>query len=337
MAKQEIFGIIGNPLVHSLSPVMHNAAYREMGIDGSYEPFETDDLRTTIHMIRDRNIRGVSVTLPFKESVLPLMDDLESDAVRIGSVNTITNREGRLLGSNTDWRGLISDLRGRFAIRGKTIAVLGAGGAARAAAYAVQMEGGNPVIVNRTSARGERVARDFGCAFHPLSEITNLRASGMINTTSVGMMPHEDQSPVPAHTLGRFRWVMDIVYNPQSTRLLREARERGCETVNGIGMFVNQGAEQIRLWTGMAAPRELMRGVVEEALRGGGRRTEGGDQRTEIRGQRSEDGGRSRREEDRGLRSEIRGRRSEVRGRRGERLSAKGIRAVEGFGGTSSE
>ncbi|RJR47008.1 MAG: shikimate dehydrogenase [Desulfobacteraceae bacterium] len=282
MATQEIFGIIGNPLAHSLSPLMHNAAYKEMGVDGYYAPFETDDLRKTINMIRERNVRGVSVTLPFKESVLPLMDDLESDAVRIGSVNTITNRNGRLLGSNTDWKGLIQDLRGRFQIRGKTIAVLGAGGAARAALYAVLLEGGNPVVVNRTPVRGEKLAGDFGCAFHPLSEIAELRASGLINTTSVGMMPHEGQSPVPACTLGRFRWVMDIVYNPQRTKLLEKAGERGCETVNGIGMFVNQGAEQIRLWTGRAAPRELMREVVEEALGARGRRTEVGGRRAEV-------------------------------------------------------
>ncbi|PKN25297.1 MAG: shikimate dehydrogenase [Deltaproteobacteria bacterium HGW-Deltaproteobacteria-21] len=277
MADQAIFGIIGNPLAHSLSPVMHNAAYREMGFNGHYLTFETGNLRDIIDMIRERNISGVSVTLPFKEEVLDLMDDLDSNALRIGSVNTVTNRNGRLLGSNTDWLGLIQDIRDRFEIRGKTVAVLGAGGAARAAVYAIHLEGGSPVVVNRTAARGENLATEFGCAFLPLSEIGVVDASGLINTTPVGMMPHEDESPVPARALRRFGWVMDIVYNPPFTRLLKEAREKGCKTVDGIGMFVNQGAEQIRLWTGKKAPRGLMRRVVEEELR----------QRSEVRHQRS--------------------------------------------------
>lgn len=265
-AAQETFGILGNPLGHSLSPVMHNAAYRAMGFNGHYAAFETDNLRETVAMIRERSTRGVSVTLPFKEAVLPMMDDLDIDALRIGSVNTVTNTNGRLLGSNTDWTGLVQDLRGRFEIRERTIAVLGAGGAARAAVYAIQQEGGVPVVVNRTKARGEALAGQFGCAFLPLSEIATLRGAGLINTTSVGMMPREDESPVPAPALCRFMWAVDIVYNPPVTRLLREAREQGCETANGIGMFVNQGAEQIRIWTGKEAPRGLMRRVVEEEL-----------------------------------------------------------------------
>jgi shikimate dehydrogenase len=266
------YAIIGNPLGHSLSPLMHNTAYRAMGMNASYEALETPDLQEAIATIRERDVRGVSVTIPFKESVLAHLDEVDPDALRIGSVNTLTSRNGRLLGSNTDWPGLRRDLRGRWEIRGNTVAILGAGGAARAAVYAIQQEGGMPVIVNRTGSRGETLAEQFGCASLPLSEIGSLRAAGLINTTSVGMMPRADESPVPARLLSRFRWVADIVYNPPLTRLLAEASTAGCETITGIGMFVNQGAEQIRIWTGRPPPRQLMRRVVEEALKNGSQR-----------------------------------------------------------------
>jgi shikimate dehydrogenase len=262
----EIYGVIGNPLGHTLSPVMHNAAYRAMGLNALYLSFETENLEEALGLIRKRNIRGVSVTLPFKESVLQLLDEVDPDALHIGSVNTVTNEDGRLRGSNTDWTGLSLDLRGRLEIRRKTIAVLGAGGAARAVVYALQQEGGLPVVANRTAARAEAVAGQFGCGFLPLSEIGSLGAEGLINTTSVGMMPKMDESPVPARVLHCFRWVADIIYNPPVTMLLREAGSAGCRTINGIGMFVNQGAEQIRIWTGKGAPRELMRKVVLDKL-----------------------------------------------------------------------
>lgn len=274
----EIYGVIGNPLGHSLSPVMHNEAYRAMGLRAHYQTFETEDLEKIIGMVRECEIRGVSVTLPFKEAVLPLLDEVDPDALHIGSVNTVINNGGRLQGSNTDWTGLSRDLRGRVEIRGKTIAIIGAGGAARAAVYAIQKEGGIPVVVNRTQPRGEALARKFGCSFLPLSEIGSLRAAGLVNTTSVGMMPHVDESPVPPQVLYRFRWVADIVYNPPVTMLLREAVSARCETIDGVGMFVNQGAEQIRIWTGKTAPRELMRRVVEGAL-SQSRRSEIGCQR----------------------------------------------------------
>ncbi len=185
-----------------------------------------------------------------------------------GAVNTITNEGGRLRGSNTDWAGLAEDLQDRFPIAGHEIAVIGAGGAARAAVFAVKRIGGVPIIANRTSARGEIMAREFGCDFLPLSDIDSLNAAGLVNTTPVGMIPHVDQSPVKAEILHRFLWVADIVYHPLFTRLLREAGEAGCEPLSGLGMFVNQGAEQIRIWTGRAAPRELMRKVVLEKLEG---------------------------------------------------------------------
>lgn len=266
--KTEIYGLIGSPLAHSLSPLMHNAAYRAMGLNAHYTLFETRNLAETAKMIRDRGIMGVSVTLPFKQAVLPFLDELDNEAAQIGAVNTITNRGGQLTGSNTDWLGLLEDLRGRFEISGREVAVIGAGGAARAALYGVLRHGGVPVVVNRTVSKGEDLAREFGCRFLPLSEIRSLDGAGLINTTPVGMTPRVDETPVSRDGLHRFRWVADVIYTPLVTRLLREADGAGCETCNGLGMFVNQGAEQIRIWTGKTAPKELMRKVVTERLSG---------------------------------------------------------------------
>jgi shikimate dehydrogenase len=240
-----------------------------MGLHAEYRAFETGDIRRSVRMIRDKGIRGVSVTLPYKQSVIPLLDELDPEASRIGAVNTITSEGGRLRGSNTDWRGLAHEMRGRFELKGQRIAVIGAGGAARAAIYAVGSEGGLPVILCRDTTKGESLGRELGCEFVPLSDIGSVSAPGLINTTPLGMAPHTGESPVEARLLGRFDWVVDIIYNPQVTRLLEDARGKGCRTLNGIGMLVNQGAEQIRIWTGKEAPRELMREVVTERLRNG--------------------------------------------------------------------
>ena len=152
-------------------------------------------------------------------------------------------------------------------IRGKTFAILGAGGAARAAVYGILKKGGNPVIVNRTLERGEEMARKFGCPFYPLSEIEKVKADCLINTTSVGMAPDSEKTPVGRESLVNFRWVMDIIYNPLKTRLLRDAEKAGCIALPGIGMFVHQGAEQIKIWTGIDPPRAFMRKIVLEKLR----------------------------------------------------------------------
>jgi shikimate dehydrogenase len=262
----EIFGIVGNPLGHSLSPLMHEAAYKAMGMAARFELFETYDLTRTLKAIRERGIRGVSVTLPYKREIIPLLDECDEDASRIGAVNTVTNESGRLRGSNTDWSGLAEDLRVRVDLSGREVAILGAGGAARAALYAVMRLGGRPVIVNRTCLLGKGLAAELGCGFIPLADIGACTADGLIQTTPVGMWPRVDASPVSAGVLHRFRWVAECIYNPPRTRLLREAEKEGCETFDGVGMFVNQGAEQIRIWTGRQAPRDLMRRVVLERL-----------------------------------------------------------------------
>lgn len=263
-----IYAVFGNPVGHSLSPIMHNAAFKRMKIDAHYVPFCVKNVEDAVRGIRGLDIRGVSVTIPFKTTVMPYLDEVDESSLRIGAVNTILNDgNGRLKGFNTDWIGLNRDLEESLEIRGKTFAILGAGGAARAAVFGILKEGGIPVIFNRTTETGEGVAREFGCPFYSLSEIEKIKADCLINTTSVGMAPDIEKSPLMKESLINFRWVVDIIYNPLKTKLLREAEEAGCTVLDGVGMFVHQGAEQTKIWMGMEPPRALMRGVVLESLK----------------------------------------------------------------------
>lgn len=264
----EIFALFGNPVGHSLSPLMHNATFTEMKVDAHYVPFCVENLEDAVRGVRGLNIRGVSVTIPFKTAVMPYLDAVDESAIRIGAVNTILNdNNGSLKGYNTDWLGLIRDLEQSLEIRGKTFAILGAGGAARAAVFGLLKEGGIPIIVNRTIEKGQKMAREFGCQFYALSEIAKIEADCLINTTPVGMAPDREKSPLRREILVNFRWVMDIIYNPLETKLLRDAKESGCSVLTGVGMFVHQGAEQIRIWTGMEPPRRFMKGIVLERLK----------------------------------------------------------------------
>ena len=261
-----IFALFGNPVGHSLSPLMHQTAYREMKINAVYVPFCVRILEEAIRGIRGMGIRGVSVTLPFKSEVIRHLDELEESAGRIGAVNTIVNEGGRLHGYNTDWRGFVRDLKECLPIQGKTFGILGAGGAARAIIFGILSEGGRPLVLNRTAAKGKILAKEFGCSFWPLSKIGRLEADCLINTTSVGMAPQVGKSPLDERTLGKFSWVVDIIYNPLETKLLKDARKAGCQTRSGLGMFVHQGAEQVRLWTGAEPPVELMKRTVRQML-----------------------------------------------------------------------
>lgn len=266
--SSEIFALFGNPVGHSLSPLMHNATFKKMKIDAHYVPFCVKHLEDAVRGIRGMDIRGVSITIPFKTAVMSYLDEVDESSLRIGAVNTLLNDDkGRLKGYNTDWIGLIRDLKESLEIGGKTFAILGAGGAARAAVFGILKEGGIPVIVNRTIEKGQEMAHEFGCPFYPFSEIEKIEADCLINTTPVGMAPDREKSPVGRGSLVNFRWVMDIIYNPLKTRLLKDAVEAGCNALSGVGMFVHQGAEQIRIWMGVEPPRAFMKGIVLEKLK----------------------------------------------------------------------
>ncbi len=265
-SQGKIFAVFGNPIVHSLSPLMHQAALDRMNLKARYVPFCVEDIKKAVEGIRDLAIQGVSVTMPFKTEVMKYLDEVEDNALRIGAVNTIWNHQGRLKGYNTDWLGFVLSLKEDLEIRGKRFAVLGAGGAARGVIYGLIQEGGLPIILNRTLSKAEALGEEFGCLFFPLSEKKKIEADCLINTTSLGMAPNHGVSPFPQGLLKRFSWVVDIIYNPLQTKLLKEAEEAGARIISGLGMFVHQGAEQLKIWTGLEPPRDYMRAVVEAEL-----------------------------------------------------------------------
>jgi shikimate dehydrogenase len=194
------------------------------------------------------------------------LDDINDDALKVGAVNTIINNNGRLTGFNTDWLGLLLTLRKAMTIEGKTFVIIGAGGTARAAVYAVRKEGGFPIIVNRTMEKGKLLSAKLNCPFHALADVGKIKADCLINTTPVGMYPYSEKSPVEPDALAGYQYVMDVIYNPFKTKLLTDAEKQGCHIFPGLDMFVHQAAEQIRLWTGKEPSRPLMKKVVLERL-----------------------------------------------------------------------
>lgn len=258
-----LYGIIGNPVSHSLSPAMHNAAFAELGENRVYLPFPLQDLEAGIVGLKALGVKGVSVTIPYKEAVIPLLDEIEDVAGQIGAVNTIdildVGGKKRLYGSNTDWLGANRALSEKMSLQGAQVVLLGAGGSARAIGFGVQQQGAQLVLCSRTESRGRALAADLGCLWHPLDDAESLHGDVLVNATSVGMQPDIQVSPVSNDILPRFQVVMDIVYAPLTTRLLREAKAAGCQVINGLEMLLYQGVAQFELWTGKTAPVELMR------------------------------------------------------------------------------
>ncbi len=265
-ADTSLFGLIGNPVAHSLSPVMHNQAFAATGTNGVYLAFPVTDPAAAVKGIRALNFKGVSVTLPHKVAVIEHLDEIDAMAERIGAVNTIVNNSGKLSGYNTDCQGAIDALLTRTTIEGKSVAVIGAGGAARAVGFGLAAAGGRVTILNRTRTTGEHLAADLQADFLPLTECQTGHYEILINTTPLGMHPDIDATPIAEKVLGKEMVVMDIVYNPLMTRFLKEAAARGCVAINGVDMFVFQGAHQFELWTGQTAPVDVMRQAVLKAL-----------------------------------------------------------------------
>lgn len=263
----DLYGIVGFPLGHSLSPGMHNTAFRAVGLNAVYLAFETREINDCLRGMRALGIKGLSVTLPHKSAVIPLLDKVEDRAKRIGAVNTIVNSNGRLKGYNTDAVGALRSLQGVVDLPKRRCLIVGAGGAARAIAFMLKELDCELIIANRSKERGEELAASLGCPFVPLDEIKDIKTDLIIQTTSVGMHPDIDQCPVPENLLRKGTTVMDIIYNPLETKLLKLAKKNGCRTISGLGMFIYQGAEQFRLWTGLEAPVEVMTRAVKRALK----------------------------------------------------------------------
>jgi shikimate dehydrogenase len=254
----KIFGILGRPVAHSLSPVMHNAAFRHLGINAVYVAFPVTDLASAVSGLRGLAIGGASVTIPFKEEIIPLIDELDPRAAEIGAVNTLVNRDGRLIGSNTDWLGAVTALTAKISLKGRHVLILGAGGASRAIAYGIIQAGGRVSLTDVDQARAAALVKDLGGEAIPLNTVGDSPATILVNATPMGMTPDLDGIPIDPDLLGRFEVVMDIVYQPLTTRLLREAKGHGCAVIDGLQMLIHQGAAQFELWIGMTAPLEVM-------------------------------------------------------------------------------
>lgn len=260
-ASTDLYCVLGNPVSHSKSPLVHNLSFDDNGIDGVYLAFEPESIEAAVNAIRALNIKGASITIPFKEDIIKYLDWIDPLAKSIGAVNTVVNHEGRLSGFNTDCNAAVAPLLSH-GIKGKTICIVGAGGAARAAAFGIEKEGGRIVIVNRDRDRGENLARDLKGSFIPFEEMETIEADVVINATSLGMDPHIKTLSFTEKNLYPGMVVMDMVYTPLETRLLMVAKEKGCTIIDGLSMFVSQAAAQFELWTGIAPNTQKMRQAV---------------------------------------------------------------------------
>ena len=245
-----LYGIIGNPVQHSLSPIIHNAAFRRIGLNAVYLAFEVNNLEKAMMGIRELDIRGVSVTIPFKTEVIPFLDGVDEVAWKIKAVNTIVKESGRMIGHNTDLHGALDALEEKGDLKDKRVILLGAGGAARAIGFGLKKKGCQVILFNRSQNRAQILAEELGCVYHPLSCLEEMNGDILINATSVGMCPLDGEILIPKEILKKRMVVMDIVYRPLQTKLLQEAEERGCLTINGLEMLARQGAAQVEIWTG---------------------------------------------------------------------------------------
>ena len=275
-------GLIGFGLKHSISPQFQQAAFDYLGLDIRYEVWETnkDDLSKVVEGMRDASKLGANVTIPHKEAVLSLLDDVDNDARRIGAVNTIVNRGGKLIGYNTDASGFMRALRddGAFSPRNKRAVLLGAGGAARAVGFALVDAGVRSLIIlNRSVERGRALAWDLKVSDTEVVALSwkdgnTLTALGecdlLVNCTSVGMKDSsgEGKSPLGIGLIPKRALVYDVVYNPLETPLLAAAKKAGARTLGGLPMLVYQGAASFELWTGKSAPIDIMMRVAKRAL-----------------------------------------------------------------------
>lgn len=277
--------LIGHPVAHSFSPRMHNAAIAALGLDLCYTAFDVapEHVQSAVQGMRALGILGMNVTIPHKQAVIPFLDELSDEAEAVGAVNTIWNCDGKLRGFNTDVYGILTALKSTAGLAPLPAhaAVLGASGAARAVVYALASapEVQSVVVFNRTEARAVLLAEEMAAATgtsvvaHPLTAEAlrdELPKCGLlVNTTSVGMHPNTDASPLPdPSVLHPDMVVYDAVFNPSETTLMRQALSVGCRAYNGLDMLLYQGARSFEIWTGMPAPVDVMRRALYEASAG---------------------------------------------------------------------
>lgn len=280
-AKTKMFAVIGDPIEHSISPEMHNAVFDKLGMNCTYVAFNvmSEDLGDAIKGFKAMGFGGVNVTIPHKLAVMDSIDDLSEEARIIGAVNTLEFKDNKIIGHNTDGIGALSALmEGGADPKGKRVVLLGSGGAARAIAVTIAVRGEieSLTILGVVEDELKKLVDDITKATSAnvkgqmMTDETKAEAIKeadiLIHATPIGMHPKVDDTLVPSDLFMSEIAVMDIVYNPQRTRLLKEAEKAGCNTIEGIGMFVGQGAEAERIWLGIDPPVDIMRRVVLESL-----------------------------------------------------------------------
>ena len=277
--KTRVCAIIGDPVEHSLSPVMHNAAFKELGLNLVYVAFTvtTKELKDAILGARRLGLRGLNVTMPHKNAAMNYLDEVDATAKAIGAVNTILSNQGKLIGYNTDGNGAMIALQENGVYpEEKKLVLLGAGGAAKAIAYHAAQDGAELVILNRTSEKAKKLAdvlcKSFGNKIKSGMLTSDVlkdeleTADILVNATSVGMHPDVNISPVPSSLLRRDLCVIDIVYNPLETMLVADAKSAGAKVVSGLEMLIYQGAVAFEIWTNCPAPVEVMRNAALNEL-----------------------------------------------------------------------
>lgn len=268
-AKSSLCLIIGDPVSHSLSPAMHNAAYAAVDI-----PFvmaaghvKAENLKDAIRGMSALNIKGLAVTMPHKVSIVELLDEVDPVAQKIGAVNTVINKDGHLIGHNTDWLGILRPLERETSLQGKSVAILGAGGAAQAAIYACMSAGATVTIFNRSVEKAKALTAAFGPPVLPLDDARDLSAYDIIiNTTSVGMGASHGESPIPGSSITKRHIVFETIYAPATTKLLELSQAVGARTIPGSAMFLEQGIAQFELHTGVKAPKAEMERILRASL-----------------------------------------------------------------------
>ena len=271
-ADTEIFGVIADPVGHSLSPVLHNTAFQQSGMNRVYVPFRIpcDDLDQFMDNARQLGVRGLSVTIPHKETIIRKLDKVDGAVRGIGAVNTVIFTENGTIGYNTDYRAAMNCVdiamdieEANQPLSGSTALMIGAGGVAKAIVYGLKRRGADVVITNRTLQRAEKLAQQFSCQTVRWERRHAVKADLIINGTSIGMHPNVDETPYDKHYLRQGIVVFDTVYNPEQTLLIKEALQHNCKVITGVEMFVRQAARQFYLFTGQESSGELLRDTLK--------------------------------------------------------------------------
>lgn len=255
----KIVGIIGNPVMHTKSPGIHNNGYKKLGLNYVYIPFETDDLTLFLELAKLLDIKGFSVTVPFKNDIIPLMDNITNGVKEIGACNTVTKISDSWVGENTDSLGFINPLLGKFgSLKGHHVTVIGAGGAAKSALFELKKEGAKVLLLNRTISKAEELSKQFNTKFGKLDissiKLINEHSDVIVQTTNVGMHPLENINPLEFYDLTGKEFLYDIIYTPKETLFLKSGLDAGCQILNGWSMLLEQGYRQFKLFTGYEYP-----------------------------------------------------------------------------------